>query len=417
MKKLCCILVSLCMLMSLLPMTVVAEEETASKIQPTLQEKLDNCKEGDLISTYVWFEPLSPYAIARVEGKILNEENKAYREKREVSDDVIREILANEGFSEYADTIIERIEQRIKEIDETVSDKQEAENRKMYCHSSIASSYLEYYVLEPISAQLAEEWGISEYRVLIYGSPFSVIAMNLTPAEIETIAQSELSTKLDWYSGDIFDYSAHAHDYIAAASCMCGAHGGPGSHPGINCSHLITSVGTTFKWLGEQERMADFENDPEKVPDCFSPFVTPLSKAVLFLEGVPNLGDYLFFYERNVEKVYIPDSVKEIGEHTFSRFTDVTFYCHPGSYAEEFAKSHNIECILLGTKEAYFPEFVYGDATGDRERNLKDVLALRKAMGQGTASELPAGADCNGDGEVNMKDVLMLRQHLAGLFV
>ncbi|MCQ2405374.1 MAG: dockerin type I repeat-containing protein, partial [Clostridia bacterium] len=95
---------------------------------------------------------------------------------------------------------------------------------------------------------------------------------------------------------------------------------------------------------------------------------------------------------------------------------DVSIYCYSGSYAEEYAKTHNIECHLLDTGEV-IPAAMSGDANGDGVRNLKDVLALRKALADGTESALSAGADCNGDGEVNMKDVLMLRQHLAGLFV
>ena len=418
MKKLCAVLVSLCMLATLLPMTVAAEE-TASKIQPTLQEKMNNSVEGDLISTYVWFEPLSSDAIGRAESEIRNEAQNAILEKRAISVDAIREILEKEGFSEYTDAIFERIEQKIKEIDETEPDEKKAENKKMNCYSSIAYSYLFFSVLEPLSAHLAEEWGIDEDRVLIYGSPFSVMAMNLTPAEIETIAQSELSTKLDWYSGDIFDFHAHAHDCVAELSCLCIAPGTPGSYPGINCRHLVTSYGDTFLWYGDQERMADFENDITTLPDCFDTYTTNVfsNGNALFLDGVPNLGDYLMFFEqRRIKNVYIPNSVKEIGEHTFSQFADVCIHCYSGSYAEEYAKTHNYACHLLDTDEV-IPAAMSGDANGDNARNLKDVLALRKALAEDTVSTLSAGADCNVDKSVDMKDVLLLRQHLADMLV
>ena len=418
MKKVFCILLSICMLISL-PLVTIGEEAPAEKITPELQEKLDNCEAEDEISTYVWYEPLPYDAISRAESDVYDEARSAYNEKREVSYDTIREILKREGFSEYTDAIIERIEQRLQEIDETEEDEVDPEMLKMHCYSTVVFRYLSYDVLEILANDLLKELEISEHRVLVYSDAFPVMALCLTPAEIDTIVKNESVTKLDWYSGDVFSYDAHKHDLVAEASCMCMAPGIGDSYPGINCRHLITSYGDTFYWCGEQDRMADFENDMTKVPDCFSSQVSNVfsSESVLFLDGVPNLGDYLMFFERRIKNVYIPDSVKEIGEHTFSRFADVTIYCNRGSYAEEFAKSHNIECHLLGTKEAYLPEIVYGDATGDRERNLKDVLALRKAMSQGAESALPGGADCNGDGEVNMKDVLMLRQHLAGMFV
>ena len=56
-----------------------------------------------------------------------------------------------------------------------------------------------------------------------------------------------------------------------------------------------------------------------------------------------------------------------------------------------------------------------GDANGDGNVNMKDVLVLRKHLA-GIAVELNmAACDMNGDGNVNMKDVLVLRKQLAGL--
>ncbi len=56
-----------------------------------------------------------------------------------------------------------------------------------------------------------------------------------------------------------------------------------------------------------------------------------------------------------------------------------------------------------------------GDATGDGEINMKDVLAVRKYVG-GLAVELDmAAADANDDGAVNMKDVLAIRKHVASI--
>ncbi len=64
-------------------------------------------------------------------------------------------------------------------------------------------------------------------------------------------------------------------------------------------------------------------------------------------------------------------------------------------------------------------EFIYGDANGDGEINMDDVILLRKYITKfdydtNTSGEnVEAGADANGDGKINMKDVILLRQYIA----
>ena len=56
-----------------------------------------------------------------------------------------------------------------------------------------------------------------------------------------------------------------------------------------------------------------------------------------------------------------------------------------------------------------------GDANGDGEVNMKDVLLVRKYMA-GSAVEMDMlAADATDDGAVNMKDVLAIRKHVAGI--
>ena len=56
-----------------------------------------------------------------------------------------------------------------------------------------------------------------------------------------------------------------------------------------------------------------------------------------------------------------------------------------------------------------------GDATGDGEIDMKDVLVIRKYIA-GISSDLNTeAADVNKDGSVDMKDVLLVRKYIAGL--
>lgn len=58
---------------------------------------------------------------------------------------------------------------------------------------------------------------------------------------------------------------------------------------------------------------------------------------------------------------------------------------------------------------------LYGDANGDNEINMKDVLTLRKHLAGMEVEINMTLADATGDDEINMKDVLALRKYLAGM--
>lgn len=421
MKKLCSILVSLCMLMALLPMTVTAEE-TASKITPLLQEQMDNSGAEDVISTYVWYEEITDEDIKKETEALLPLVADAYWNDQAFPYDDLREILENDGFPEFALTFEENMESIFSGYrDITKSDSLVEGGLEM-----VINYYLPSVTYRARTDALIAAFGIEEEQVFSRYDWKPVMILNIPASKIQEIAQNDKIVKLDWFSYDIFDFFSYLnqdHPNLTGVSCMCVASGfGENAYPGINCYHYFSHYGdlylTMFRWHGDQDRMIDFENDIATLPDCFDTGTTNafLNGKVLFLDGVPNLGDYLMFFERRIKEVYIPNTVKKIGEHTFSRFADVSIFCYSGSYAEEYAKTHNIECHLLDTDEV-IPAAMSGDASGDGVRNLKDVLALRKALADGTESALSAGADCNVDGEVNMKDVLMLRQHLAGLFV
>ena len=69
--------------------------------------------------------------------------------------------------------------------------------------------------------------------------------------------------------------------------------------------------------------------------------------------------------------------------------------------------------------EMVFGGSVYGDADGDGEIGLPDVVVLRKYCAdynfytRSSSVAIFSGADANGDGEVNLADVLLLRRYFA----
>ena len=110
-----------------------------------------------------------------------------------------------------------------------------------------------------------------------------------------------------------------------------------------------------YVWIAEEDGMMPDFPSPESADeshqrhDCLQGGngLDLEKRAVLFCEGVPNLGDYLMYGMTECPAVYIPDSVQSIGEHTFPENTTMVIHCHAGSYAEQYAKSHGIACEIV----------------------------------------------------------------------
>lgn len=65
-------------------------------------------------------------------------------------------------------------------------------------------------------------------------------------------------------------------------------------------------------------------------------------------DGVKSLGKGLCQWSMRLEEIYLPASVVEIGENAFSTYrgeTSITVHAPAGSYAEKYAKDHN---MILG---------------------------------------------------------------------
>ena len=150
---------------------------------------------------------------------------------------------------------------------------------------------------------------------------------------------------------DIFD----ADDYLPM-------YGNPGDNTYLECmcfpDHFCMAhrVGcwagdgymyTIFDWnhrTCKDTRMEDFTAEDHPLCDYNE---APNSVPIVFIEGLPNIGDYLFFNHPTVSMVCIPDSVKEIGEHAFCDNCKTIIGCHKGSYAESYAKAHGLTVKII----------------------------------------------------------------------
>ena len=62
-------------------------------------------------------------------------------------------------------------------------------------------------------------------------------------------------------------------------------------------------------------------------------------------EGVEVIEDLVFLDCKALETVTLPSTVKEIRPHAFHGCNNITICCDEGSYAEQFAKEHNIKIM------------------------------------------------------------------------
>ncbi len=84
---------------------------------------------------------------------------------------------------------------------------------------------------------------------------------------------------------------------------------------------------------------------------------------------------------------------------------------------------HNLAATVNTAPTATFTanaidEVMYGDADGDKQIDMNDVISTRKYVTSfdydlGTSNvNVEAGADANGDGKINMKDIVLLRKYI-----
>lgn len=157
---------------------------------------------------------------------------------------------------------------------------------------------------------------------------------------------------------DIFDARNHSSEFNIRCACALGSR--------LNCDHghFLDKNGEgydLFVWRKTATldgvpvtKMRDFdesyfvkESEDEPDPNVIEAYGDNTKRYMVFTDGVPNFGDYLFHNMPDVPKIYVPDSVKEIGEHTFDEGCQTVIACHKGSYAEEFANAHGMTVEIV----------------------------------------------------------------------
>ncbi|MBR3289322.1 MAG: hypothetical protein IKI63_00935 [Clostridia bacterium] len=213
----------------------------------------------------------------------------------------------------------------------------------------------------------------------------------------------------------------------------------------LGISHNRKSGITYYQWLNKIEKIPAVT---EENGGCFV-WANLAPAMVVFWNGVPNLSKDLFkYWEDGTNDVYIPDSVTEIDEDAFVMNSTITLHFSANNavalaYAE--ARGMNYE-IVPEPEEVSEPDpsepdisdpdisepsepdisdldtsdpsavphgILLGDADGDGDVTMKDVLLVREFIANMDVSINKTATDLNGDGSTDMKDVLVLRKTIA----
>ncbi len=154
-------------------------------------------------------------------------------------------------------------------------------------------------------------------------------------------------------------------------------------------------------------------------------------EKVTMTEKVKTIDDGAFIKCSRLASVTIPNSVTSIGEYAFYRCSGLTSIISeiikPFEIREDVFPDYSkpILTVPRGTKSAYqstaswnkftkivekeADNIIQGDANGDREVNVSDIVeVVNFIMNNASSIFLKANADLNGDGEVNVTDIVMM---------
>jgi len=68
---------------------------------------------------------------------------------------------------------------------------------------------------------------------------------------------------------------------------------------------------------------------------------------IVIPKGVTAIGNYVFAGCRSLSSIMIPETVTTIGSWTFTGCGEITLHVHEGSYAEEYAKDHDVPYVYF----------------------------------------------------------------------
>ena len=170
----------------------------------------------------------------------------------------------------------------------------------------------------------------------------------------------------------------------------------------------ITKIETAAFENCKKLQSITFNARTESIPSqCFNG--CELLSSVTINNSVKRIESYAFADCTNLKYIELSKNIESIAKSSFMNDEDLIIGCYKDSYSLEYAKSYNINYIILDPEK--------GDANSDGSVDVRDVTAIQKykaGLTKLTRTGIRA-ADVTGDGEVSVRDATQIQRYLANI--
>ena len=136
------------------------------------------------------------------------------------------------------------------------------------------------------------------------------------------------------------------------------------------CILPLSDVGDAEEIKSEDGGMFIFPSSLERIED--EAFEGTAVETAVFPEGFVSIGERAFDNACALKDVYIPDTTTYIADSAFSAAADLTIYGLDDSYAEDWAKKHD---VLFVAKNVWNLTALYGRSRSNQIISLDRFFA------------------------------------------
>ena len=328
----------------------------------------------------------------------------------------------------------EFIEKQIRKIIFYMPNGLDELGKALYLHDYICTHFEYDDTLKSVSlySMLKEQKGTCQGYAYLYSALLSEVGVENDFAYSDAIMHIWNLVKIDgeWYHIDvtwddtekIFGYAGHKSFLCSDREIEALGHTGALKFENITCDsekyndEYLNYINTPFAYLDGEWYTAD--NSPQTRGVVKYDFISRESKKVLDIVGywemednrfyancfssVTSLGEYIYFNYKN-------KLIKFDGKITEDIYTSQygQQLCYATAFGDEIYMSALGSGELIGVKIS--PD---GDANGDKQTNICDVIELLLSLENGTEVINEFGADVAKDEKLTIEDINALRQIL-----
>lgn len=159
------------------------------------------------------------------------------------------------------------------------------------------------------------------------------------PSSLEEVCNIGMDTCITPF--DNTPWAAKQGDFLIVASILLAYRG---DDEEIIIPEGVTAIGRNVFWENNRIKSIVLPNSMAEIPELCFGAMKSLVKTVI-PNNIHSIGDGAFAWCNSLESIVIPSSVTNIEPDAFKDCPNLTIYAPAGSYAEQYAKEHNIPFV------------------------------------------------------------------------